>query len=159
MVGEDTRMYGNRMKSKYKQNLIDMKKFIDLNGRHDESQITSIKETKYGEEVLLCRPEKDDDIAIIRLILGNKDPSNHIRLLIKNDVMDIADIQVLKEEHFSKGYGTLLMKETIDLARKRGIKKIIGSLHTIDEENDKRQQNFYKKFGFTIDEGKLILEL
>jgi len=159
MVGEDTRMYGNRMKSKHKQNLIDMKKFIDRNGRHDESQITSIKKTKYDEEVLLCRPEKDDDLAIIRLILGNKDPSNHIRLIIWDDVMDIADIQILKEEYLSRGYGTLLMKEAIDLARRRGIKKIIGNLYTIDEENDKRQQNFYKKFGFTIDEGKLILEL
>lgn len=142
-----------------KQNLIDVKESIDLVGRHGESQITSIKETKYGEEVLLCRPEKDDDLVIIRLILGNKDSSNHIRLIIWDAVMDIADIQILKEEYLSRGYGTILMNETIDLARKRGIKKIIGSLYTTDEENDRRQQKFYKKFGFTIEEYKLLLEL
>lgn len=64
------------------------------------------------------------------------------------------------DQHISKGYGLLLMKETIRLLKHIGVSKICGELLiTEDEEGNLRRINYYKRLGFTINERCIYLNL
>lgn len=68
---------------------------------------------------------------------------------VKNeDDLFIKDIQGGK----SKGHGEIGMKHLIDMAEKLSIKRITGQLYSVDDENKRRQFNFFKKFEFDITE-------
>ncbi|MCL2574312.1 MAG: GNAT family N-acetyltransferase [Defluviitaleaceae bacterium] len=60
------------------------------------------------------------------------------------------------------GFGTILMDELIQYAKKHNSTKITGRLSSVDEkfENTDRRNHFYKKFGFEfLDNDKICLDL
>lgn len=73
--------------------------------------------------------------------------------------MDIADINVLGKANISKGYGSILMNEALAIARKKGVKTVTGTLYSENKNNRVRQNNFYSKYGFTINGNKIRLDL
>lgn len=72
----------------------------------------SIEYTKYDEPVLLISPiDLEQFILIYKMYNG----VHRFQLILINDgdVLTIADIQVLEESEFGKGYGTFLVQTTI----------------------------------------------
>lgn len=122
----------------------------------------SIVYTKFGEPVLLIKPEDlSEDLLIYRMYI-NDDKSFicfQINLIVDNEVLQIADIQVLDKKHFRKGYGTLLLEEAIKLAKYRGLNKVTGWMAYDNQEHHERQLAFYKNNGFTILEDNLHFEM
>lgn len=139
------------------------KKRADLYGFHEESYINTIKETKYGEPVLISFPENiDDDSMSIFLtsFINGKYQRAYIYLIFKEKTMDIADIGILKEEAKSRGYGDLLMQTAIQIARSKDIHTVTGLMVSDSKEHRERQIKYYTKYGFQINErNKLELNL
>lgn len=132
---------------------------IDSEGRFGKPQVTAIKETKIKEKILICYSQEFDDYVQIRIFLSNGTASNFINLTFRDTTMNIADIQVLGKENISRGYGSILMDQALSIARTKGIKTVTGLISSEDEENRIRQVNFYQKYGFSIKNNELSLEL
>lgn len=139
------------------------KKRADEYGFHEESYINNIKETKYGETVLISFPENldEDSISIfLTSFIKGKYHRAYMYLIFNNKTMDIPDIGILKEEAKSRGYGDLLMQTAIEIAKSKGIQLITGLMISDSNEHRERQIKYYTKYGFHIDESnkiKLIL--
>lgn len=117
-----------------------------------------LKETKFGEPVLVYWPTGNDEFRIIHLASIYKGNLTHsqINLYIRSEILVIADLQVLDERIFNKGYGSLLMEMALEFAKNKNVKSVSGDLMTENEEHLKRQKHFYKKHGFEIINNKMI---
>lgn len=70
------------------------------------------------------------------------------------DTILLGDIKVTGS-NINKGYGSMLLRELLVLAKERNIKKITG---LAERPNDERLVYFYEKHGFRIVEGSVIWE-
>jgi GNAT superfamily N-acetyltransferase len=123
-----------------------------------------INRTKHGEPVLLYKSsgyESDYDVVILFLSVAREDGFRcfQINLIFDEDEMKIADIQVLGEENFNKGYGSLLLQESIEYAKRRGVKKITGDIASDNDKHYERQIAFYTKNGLKILDDKKSIEM
>jgi hypothetical protein len=66
---------------------------------------------------------------------------------IQIDHIHIEDVLV---KHNNIGNGSIIMNSLILYANKCGIKKITGSLSSVDDDHKARRDNYYKKFGFDV---------
>lgn len=126
------------------------------------SVITTVEYTKYGEPVLLVKPEDlSDDLIIYNMYINDENLFTRfqLNLIIESDVLQIADLQVLNKKYFRKGYGTLLLNEAIKLAKHRDLKKITGWMAYDNKEHHDRQIAFYRNNGFTILDDNLHFEM
>lgn len=79
--------------------------------------------------------------------------------------MQISDIQVLRHRNkshikkYGKGYGSIFMEFLIDEAEKRNLKSITGKMTFKNEQQKRRQINFYRKYGFNIVKDYKILKM
>ncbi|WP_205847833.1 GNAT family N-acetyltransferase [Planococcus halocryophilus] len=134
-----------------------------------KSDFYEIAMTEHGEPVLLGIAESDENSLTIQLLYTDTTKFYRSTLLgsFVNDQMVIGDIKVLYKPSYSpkltkpfrRGYGTLLMNQALEIAKQRGIKKVTGNMVSFDEEERKRQINFYTKCGFTIDSQNQLLKI
>lgn len=120
--------------------------------------VRRIEYTKFNEPVLLIKPIDLDEYGLIyRLYNG----INHFRINLINDddILEIADVEVLQESEFRKGYGSFLIQEAIKFAKSQKKNKICGYMVYKNEEQHQRQISFYKKNGFTILEDEFHFEM
>jgi ribosomal protein S18 acetylase RimI-like enzyme len=105
--------------------------------------------------------ESDYDVVILFLSVAREDGFRcfQINLIFDEDEMKIADIQVLGEENFNKGYGSLLLQESIEYAKRRGVKKITGDIASDNDKHYERQIAFYTKNGLKILDDKKSIEM
>lgn len=57
------------------------------------------------------------------------------------------------------GNGTVAMKALLQYAKKNNVKYIEGSLSATDDDHADRRDYYYKKFGFTVKDSKIRLDL
>lgn len=127
-----------------------------------DAGIYETSETIYEEPVLIRIVENDESVLTIELLYAEINRIYRAMFLgnYNGTEMKIADIKVLKQpsyspknvEPFGKGYGTLLMTRAIEEAKNKGIKQITGDMVATSTAQLKRQEKFYTKFGFNIDE-------
>jgi GNAT superfamily N-acetyltransferase len=120
------------------------------------------KTTHLGEPVLFFKsPPPYDAVAILSIMVINQygPRRHHINLIIEDDYVEIADVQVLGEENFNKGYGSILIQEAIKFSVALGYKRIYGKIVSEDENHYKRQKAFYEKNGFTLLENGTEFEM
>jgi GNAT superfamily N-acetyltransferase len=111
------------------------------------------KTTHKGEPVLFFKSSPPyDAVAILFIMVINQyGPKRHqINLIFEDDYVEIADVEVLGEENFNKGYGSLLIQEAIKFSAALGYKRIYGRIVSEDENHYRRQKAFYEKNGFTL---------
>jgi GNAT superfamily N-acetyltransferase len=111
------------------------------------------KTTHKGEPVLFFRSSPPyDAVAILFIMVINQYglKRHQINLIFWDDYVEIADVQVLGEENFNKGYGSLLIQEAIKFSAALGYKRIYGRIVSEDENHYRRQKAFYEKNGFTL---------
>jgi GNAT superfamily N-acetyltransferase len=111
------------------------------------------KTTHKGEPVLFFKSSPPyDAVAILFIMVINQyGPKRHqINLIFGDDYIEIADVQVLGEENFNKGYGSLLIQEAIKFSAALGYKRIYGRIVSEDENHYRRQKAFYERNGFTL---------
>lgn len=127
----------------------------------DKELFTDFKmqQTKQGEWVLVYRSVCCEHVAFVYLdlIRGDDIHQCQINLIIEADetkelCLYITDIQVLGDENINKGYGSILIQEAIKLAKELGAGQIKGRFISNDEDHCKRQEVFYTKHGFIIEE-------
>lgn len=141
-----------------REKIYQFKKMIEKDSQFGDEQETKIVKTKYNETVLLYHSKKIDYALQVRLYNGRRQGRIYINLIFEHNEMRISDIHVL-DNNVSKGYGTVLLDYALDLAREKGANTVTGELHTIDADNRHRQNNFYGKYGFIIDDNKIKLTL
>jgi len=141
--------------------------FLNLKKRLENSDFycgVEIRKTKYDEPVLFYKSsgyESNYDVVMLFLSVVREDGFQRfqINLIFDEDEMKVADIQVLGEENFNKGYGSLLLKEAIEYAKKRGAKRITGDIVSENDEHYARQIAFYTKNGLKILDDKRSFEM
>jgi N-acetylglutamate synthase-like GNAT family acetyltransferase len=121
------------------------------------------KKTKDDVPVLICRSLSEFNSVVIRyyvmFVASNRIICMRTDLIIDNNRIKIADIIPLtpKQRHYyNHGYGSLLIQEVIRWAKEKGYEEIYGEMVS-HERNDIRQERFYRKNGFSIDEQKNLL--
>lgn len=86
----------------------------------------------------------------------------HYRFNIENKyekTIELQDIQIELNDT-NKGYGSILLKSLINLAKKLDVEYIYGSFSLVDEDTEehiKRRRYFYEKFGFEIKDRSIKL--
>lgn len=118
--------------------------------------------TKKEEPVLLKRPVDLKEYGLFYRLYHYSDYGLEycqLNLLNDTDNIEIADIVVLPERKYHKGYGTLLVNEAKVLAKKLGKNRLHGVMVNDSEEHHERQLKFYKKMGFTILDDKHHFEM
>lgn len=119
-------------------------------------------ETEHGEPVLVRVVENDDSVLTVEILYAVRNKIYRATFLgnYNGTEMVIADIKVLQQpsyspkniEPFGKGYGTLLMIRAIEEAKNKGIVQITGDRVSTSPAQFERQEKFYSKFGFSINE-------
>lgn len=118
-----------------------------------------LQQTTYGEWVLVYKSVCREHVAFVYLdsIREGDTHQCQMNLIIEEDetkevCLYITDIQVLGDENMNKGYGSILIQEAIKLAKELGLRQIKGRIISNDENHLKRQEAFYAKHGFSIEE-------
>jgi GNAT superfamily N-acetyltransferase len=94
--------------------------------------------------------KKIEDMEGIRIAVEeNGKEVGRVRLyILKNDVHEqpfgFLEYVIIDEEHQSKGYGTMLVKEVVRLAKERGCYKLIFTSRNVKPQ----VQQWYSKLGF-----------
>ena len=73
-----------------------------------------------------------------------------------SDHIHIDDVLV---KHNSIGNGSAVMNALLLYAKQNGVKKITGFLSSVDDDHKSRRDAYYEKFGFRIDNSKIIKEV
>jgi hypothetical protein len=127
-------------------------------------EVYSLKKTKYGEWVICygrTTSSVDGTIDYDVYISPIYSTEKVVMMFIKHDKIKkhfhIVDIQ-MSEENCSKGYGTIAMERLFHLVDYWEIERITGSQYYESAENKHRQDRYYQKFCFRIDNGALIWE-
>ncbi|SDH76980.1 Acetyltransferase (GNAT) family protein, partial [Aneurinibacillus thermoaerophilus] len=130
-------------------------------------QLLEIERNNVGEIVIIYRQYfydgDDDDLINIEAIVITKDgvrvpyPIMHVIRREKDRSLYIADIKVLGES-INKGYGSLMMKHLLDIAKKdkERVMFVTGNMSSEGDEHRQRQIHFYKKCGFICHEEKIL---
>jgi GNAT superfamily N-acetyltransferase len=63
--------------------------------------------------------------------------------------IDLADIDI-KEHLSNKGYGAILLRKLIDIAKGKSVSRISGWISSVDIGHIERLTHFYKKHGFEV---------
>ncbi|BAU28212.1 acetyltransferase (GNAT) family protein [Aneurinibacillus soli] len=130
-------------------------------------KILRTERNKNGEIVIIYRhffyDGNDEDMITIEAIVITKKgiiipyPVMYVNRREADKSLYIADIRVFGES-INKGYGSLMMKELLQIARsqKEKVFFVTGNMDYGDEEHYKRLIHFYEKYGFTCRDGKIL---
>lgn len=97
-------------------------------------------------------------------------------LVRRRDLREVADMrlvinmegsEILLGDFNSKienqGYGSILLRNLIKLARELGVKRINGNLSSVDSDHFDKLEYLYSKYGFKVnisgDSGTILLEM
>jgi hypothetical protein len=72
------------------------------------------------------------------------------------DHLHIDDVLV---KHNGVGNGSIVMTALLLYAKQNGIKLITGFLSSVDDDHKIRRNNYYLKFGFTINNNQIVKKL
>ncbi|AXM88475.1 N-acetyltransferase [Anoxybacillus ayderensis G10] len=145
----------------YEQKIAHLKR-VKQRLEKDEFRDFEFKTTHKGEPVLFFKSFPPYDVVAILfiMVINQYGPKRHqINLIFWDDYVEIADVQVLGEENFNKGYGSLLIQEAIKFSATLGYKRIYGRIVSEDESHYKRQKAFYEKNGFILLENGIEFEM
>jgi GNAT superfamily N-acetyltransferase len=99
---------------------------------------------------------KDDEPTItlsLRIITeqGVRYPEPIIKAFFNDNFtkINLADIDI-KEHMFNKGYGSILLSNLVNIAKKRDVSIISGWISRVDINHIERLLHFYQKHGFEI---------
>ncbi|MGE7932108.1 hypothetical protein [Viridibacillus arvi] len=157
-------MFGIRgiINNRNKKKIYAYKDSLDKQGFFQGKQVNEIKETKYGEIVIVSYPENSDNTVNVYLTCILRRKRRHLRMYLNfnEQGMQIADIQILRKVEQSRGYGELMMETALHIAAIREAKTVFGDMVSDNDEQRVRQINYYSKYGFTISpENQLLLDL
>lgn len=86
---------------------------------------------------LIMFRKKSSSVVVTMKLVNNKEANE----------LFIGDFESKIEE---KGYGSILLGNTIKLAKKMGFEKITGNLSAVDYDHFDKLEHLYKKFGFEV---------
>lgn len=106
----------------------------------------------FGEDVM---PEDAYDILLKTRIIKEKGvvvPEPWLHASFDEDYTEfkISDININKSL-VNEGYGSLLLNNLIELAKRHQVKKISGWISSVDKDHLDRLVHFYKKNNFKVD--------
>lgn len=123
----------------------------------DGGKILAIKQAKNQELVLIYRTTQliDTDPDIYAYVFPkDTDTKLHLAVYVFYEVEKkeffIADIHIHFKD-YNKGYGSLLMEQLLNIAKKENIKVITGNISSIDWNHFERIRHFYQKYGFSVE--------
>lgn len=126
-----------------------------VNSIAKNNDFIGVEKTKKQEDVILYKykMERCEFDVFIDIPFGSE-TRNVLSLFTTLDnelkIIKIDDIQIA-EENTHKGYGTVALNYLVNKSKKDGIKKINGTISSIDyEDHGDRLVEFYEKFGFDI---------
>lgn len=105
----------------------------------------------FGEDEL---PEDADDVLLKTRIIKKKgivvpEPWLHASFNKNFTEFEISDITI-NRGLVNEGYGSLLLNNLIELAKKHNVKKISGWISSVDRDHLDRLVHFYKKNNFKV---------
>ena len=89
-----------------------------------------------GPMLILFQKKRLSSIARMRLVI---DP--------KKSELFIGDFESDVE---NKGYGSILLRNVLELARRLRLKRITGNLSAVDSDHFDKLRHIYEKFGFEV---------
>lgn len=102
-----------------------------------------------GPMLILFQKKRSASIARMRLVI---DP--------KKSELFIGDFE---SDIQNKGYGSILLRNVIELAKTLDLKKITGNLSAVDSDHFDKLDYLYSKYGFKVsisrDNGTILLEV
>lgn len=122
-----------------------------------------LTKVEYNGYLLETNTDNIKSIAVLRCEVNNKTVSDNIEYIHHIYIQDF----IVNQQYRKNGYGTILLKELINYAKKLQVEYISGELSFMDigteenctleqKENRERLYHFYPKHGFIIDENKRI---
>jgi len=102
-----------------------------------------------GPMLILFQKQRSSSIARMRLVIDPK----KLELFIGDFVSDIEN----------KGYGTILLRNVIKLAKMIGLRRLTGNLSSVDSGHFEKLNHLYSKYGFVVNisgkKGTILLEI
>lgn len=121
-------------------------------------KILAVKRAKNQELVLIYRSSQliDADPDIYAYVFPQEPNAKPLHLAVyvfyevEKKEFFIADIHIHFKD-YNKGYGSLLMEQLLQIAKKENIKVITGNISSIDWNHFERIRHFYQKYGFSVE--------
>lgn len=132
--------------------------------QEDGCTIMKVVETRDQNRLILYTTRQGYDI-FARIVyptgVSTKRYLNDLAMFVQKKPAEnayrILYIRILGDK-MNSGYGSIMMKELLTMARSRQIDYIDGHLQdATSHEHDSRLRHYYTKFGFTIDDERNIL--
>jgi hypothetical protein len=132
--------------------------------QEDGCIILDIAEARNGNVLILYTSTKRPDIygrIVYPSGIATKRYVNDLAIFIEDkpheNAFNLQYIRILGDK-INNGYGTIMMKRLLDIAREKQLSCIYGRMQETDnKEHEARLIHFYTKFGFAIDSGRNLL--
>lgn len=128
-----------------------------------DAEIIGLDKNKRDEELIVVL-DNNNAIYLLgeRYQIRGELPSIYFEIINKKTGMleekyiHISD--VLMEDN-NIGNGTVAMKALVQYAKRNNVQYIEGKLSSIDDDHADRRAHYYEKFGFTVDDSEIHLDL
>lgn len=130
------------------ENIRSIARILDAKANTAAEQIVGIRQTKYGEFVLLTTYAQEYNLILsIYSSCYSKSDCYLVGALHKEDSCATI-IDIIGET--SLGYGSILLSYFVELCTVQKIETIRGNLSLVDSDHFDRSEKFYKKHGFEV---------